>query len=142
MRRRRSELPKLERRAAALREELAEIEARIASLGEPVAAAPAPTPARSAAQPGTRTVSGAARRTRNGQPTIGEQIAEILAAHGGVMRPVEIAELLGKRLAREVNQNFQVQVSLTLARMVQQGRVAKVGRGQYSAKGAAVASMD
>jgi hypothetical protein len=135
LKRRQSLLPKLEKQAASLRAELDKIEAQIAALrgggapsGSPVAGAKA------SAAPG------AGRRTHRGQPTIGEQIVEILGARGGVLSPREIGDDLGRRLGREVNNNFLVQISLTLARLLKQGRVEKVGRGQYSAKGASVAS--
>jgi len=134
LRRRRSILPKLEKRATALRGELAKLEAQIATLRGGEAPAPPPAAPRSA-RPAT------GRRTRGGRPTIGEQIAELLAARRSVMSPREIGTELGKSLGREVNANFLVQISLTLARLVKQGRVEKVGRGQYSAKGAAVDSQ-
>ena len=136
LKRRRSEIPKLEKQAAKLRAELAGVLARIASLGGE-ASAPSQVSAKPAAAKGTP------RRTLNGKPTIGEQIAGILGENGTVMSPRDIAAILGKRLSREVNTNFLVQISLTLARLVKQGRVNKVGRGQYSTgSGAAVAAND
>ena len=137
LKRRRSELPKLEKQAAKLRAELSAVLARIASLGGEVAAA-SKSGSASAGAP-----TGRPRRTLNGKPTIGEQIAGILGENGSIMSPRDIAAVLGKRLSREVNTNFLVQISLTLARLVKQGRVNKVGRGQYSAgSGAAVAAND
>ena len=141
LKRRRSEIPKLEKQAEKLRAELAGVLARIASLGgeasAPSQVSTRPVAAKSAAAKGTP------RRTLNGKPTIGEQIAGILGENGTVMSPRDIATVLGKRLSREVNTNFLVQISLTLARLVKQGRVNKVGRGQYSAgSGAAVAAND
>jgi hypothetical protein len=141
LKRRRSELPKLEKQAAKLRAELAAVLARMASLGGEVPAA-GHAPAKPAAVK-SGSLKGAPRRTLNGKPTIGEQIAGILGESGTVMSPRDIAGVLGKRLSREVNTNFLVQISLTLARLVKQGRVNKVGRGQYSAgSGAAVAAND
>jgi len=142
LKRRRSELPRLEKQAAALRAELAAVLARIASLGgaagsTPDAAVPAPKRGKKPA------AAGGGRRTLNGKPTIGEHIVEILGASGSVLSPREIGDALGKRLSREVNTSFLVQISLTLARLVKQGRVNKVGRGQYSAaSGASLATND
>ena len=142
--RRRSELPKLEKKASQLRTELASVLARIASLGgaagsAPDAAVPAPKRGKKPAAAGV----GPGRRTLNGKPTIGEHIVEILGASGSVLSPREIGDALGKRLSREVNTSFLVQISLTLARLVKQGRVNKVGRGQYSAaSGASLATND
>jgi hypothetical protein len=142
LKRRQSLLPKLEKQAASLRAELDKVEAQIAVLrggGAPIAA-PAAAARASASAAKASTSSGAGRRTHRGQPTIGEQIVEILGARGGVLSPREIGDDLGRRLSREVNNNFLVQISLTLARLLKQGRVEKVGRGQYSAKGASVAA--
>ena len=139
LRRRQSELPKLEKLAAKLRSELAEVLARIESLSEasPVVIASQPAPASVPATP-----KSSPRRTLKGQPTIGEQVVEILAARAGAMSPKEIADTLGARLSREVSSNFLVQISLTLARLVKQGRVNKIGRGQYAAAGASSAPND
>ncbi|MEY4117969.1 MAG: hypothetical protein RLZZ116_1297 [Planctomycetota bacterium] len=142
LKRRRSEIPRLEKQAAALRAELAAVLARIASLGG--AASAAPDPANPASKRGKKpAAAGGGRRTLNGKPTIGEHIVEILGASGSVLSPREIGDALGKRLSREVNTSFLVQISLTLARLVKQGRVNKVGRGQYSAaSGASLATND
>ena len=142
LKRRRSELPRLEKQASALRAELAAVLAQIASLGGgATSASESAAPARTRAK---KTPSaGGGRRTLNGKPTIGEHIVEILGASGSVLSPREIGDALGKRLSREVNASFLVQISLTLARLVKQGRVNKVGRGQYSAaSGASVAAND
>jgi len=140
LKRRQSELPKLQKQAATLRAELAEVLARIASLGGD---APSPSQALAGAASAKSVARGAPRRRLNGKPTIGEQIVEIVGGSSAVMSPRDIAAALGKRLAREVTTNFLVQISLTLARLVKQGRVKKVGRGQYAAgSGAAVASND
>lgn len=129
LRRRRSELPRLERKAAQLRSELASIEARISALGgNGVVVSGAARPHTRAARP----ARAASRRMRNGQPTIGEQIVDIASQRGGVVSPREFADELGTRLSRQVNTNFLVQISLTLARLVKQGRIRKVGRGQYT----------
>jgi len=141
LKRRRSALPKLEKQAEKLRAELAGVLARIASLGGGATAPSQASASPAAAKPAA--VKGSPRRTLNGKPTIGEHIAGILRESGTVMSPRDIAGVLGKRLSREVNTNFLVQISLTLARLVKQGRVNKVGRGQYSAgSGAAVAAND
>lgn len=140
--RRRSELPKLEKKASQLRVELASVLAQIASLGG--TAGSAPDAAVPAAKRGKKpAAAGGGRRTLNGKPTIGEHIVEILGVSGSVLSPREIGDALGKRLSREVNTSFLVQISLTLARLVKQGRVNKVGRGQYSAaSGASLATND
>lgn len=138
LKRRQSLLPKLERQAASLRADLAKVEAQIAVLrgGGAIKAAPVAAARASA----TSAPRGSGRRTHRGQPTIGEQIVEILGARGGVLSPRQIGDDLGARLGRAVNNSFLVQISLTLARLLKQGRVEKVGRGQYSAKGASVAA--
>lgn len=139
LKRRQSELPKLEKAATKLRAELAAVEARIASLVGPTTA-PKVESAKPARAPSAR--ASAPRKTLKGQPTIGEHIVEILSTQTGALSPKEIGDILGRRLSREVNTNFLVQISLTLARLVKQGRVNKIGRGQYSASGASVASND
>ncbi|MGA1225338.1 MAG: hypothetical protein ACO31E_12330 [Phycisphaerales bacterium] len=137
LKRRQSEVPKLERQAAKLRAELAKVEARIASLsaqfGSVASAARAGASKRSSEPSSAKP---RARSMRNGQPTIGERLVEILEEAGGVMSPRDLAGVLAPRLGREINQNFLVQISLTLARLVKQGRIVKSGRGQYHAKGA------
>ncbi len=145
LKRRRSGLPKLEKKASQLRAELAAVLAQIASLGGAAGSAPdaaVPAPKRGK-KPAAAAAAGPGRRTLNGKPTIGEHIVEILGVSGSVLSPREIGDALGKRLSREVNTNFLVQISLTLARLVKQGRVNKVGRGQYSAaSGASLATND
>lgn len=141
LKRRQSEVPKLERQAAKLRAELAKVEARIASLSEQfgsVASAARAGASKPSSRPSSKPSSAKprARSMRNGQPTIGERLVEILEGAGGVMSPRDLAGVLAPRLGREINQNFLVQISLTLARLVKQGRIVKSGRGQYHAKGA------
>ena len=58
------------------------------------------------------------------------------------MSPNELAPILGKRLSRKITDNFRVQTSLTLARLVKQGRVSKLGRAQYVARGVTIANID
>jgi len=90
----------------------------------------------------TKSSSSSAPRLRNGQPTIGEHLVEILRARAEAMSPNELAPILGKRLSREVTDNFRVQISLTLARLIKQGRVSKLGRAQYVARGVTIANID
>ena len=137
LKRRRSELPKLEARAKALRDELASVEARIAMLsGEAPAARPAapksPKPAKPAraAKPAT---GGAPRRRRAGQPTLADRIISLLSEATSPRSPREIAAALAPALGREVSQSFLVQISLTLRRLVNAGQVAQPARAQYAA---------
>lgn len=129
LRRRQSELPKLEKQAAGLRVQLAEVERRIADLSAQLGIHSAAKPSRASTRKSGPAPS--PRAMRNGQPTIGAQIAETLSERGGVLSPRDLAGILAPRLGREVTTNFLVQISLTLARLVKQGRVQKVGRGQY-----------
>lgn len=136
LKRRRSELPKLEKQAAALRAQLADVEARIAALSGGSAAAASimlKVPAKKADSP-------RAPRRRHGQPTLAEQIVSVLQSTGAVMSPSEIGTAVQKQFAREVKPSFNVQVSSTLRTLVDDGAVAQVERAQYAAKGAAVAS--
>ncbi|MEY4821844.1 MAG: hypothetical protein RLY72_1496 [Planctomycetota bacterium] len=153
LRRRRSQLPKLMKKAAKLQAALAKVMASIASLGGATggldvrsAAASVSALAKSQAisRVGARTKSSSssAPRLRNGQPTIGEHLVEILRARAEAMSPNELAPILGKRLSREVTDNFRVQISLTLARLIKQGRVSKLGRAQYVARGVTIANID
>jgi hypothetical protein len=131
LRRRQSELPKLEKQAAALRAQLAVVERRIAELSAQLGIASAAKQSRPS--PRALATASSPRARRNGQPTIGAQITETLSERGGVLSPRDLAGILAPRLGREVTTNFLVQISLTLARLVKQGRVEKVGRGQYRA---------
>jgi hypothetical protein len=90
----------------------------------------------------TKSSSSSAPRLRNGQPTIGEHLVEILRARADAMSPNELAPILGKRLSRNITDNFRVQINLTLARLVKQGRVSKLGRAQYVARGVTIANID
>ena len=58
------------------------------------------------------------------------------------MSPNELAPILGKRLSRKITDNFRVQINLTLARLMKQGRVSKLGRAQYVARGVTIANID
>ena len=173
LRRRRSQLPKLMKKAAKLQAALAKVMASIASLGgatggldvrsaaasvsaraNSLANSPAISRAKSQAisransqaisRVGARTKSSSssAPRLRNGQPTIGEHLVEILRARADAMSPNELAPILGKRLSRKITDNFRVQINLTLARLMKQGRVSKLGRAQYVARGATIANID
>lgn len=169
LRRRRSQLPKLMKKAAKLQAALAKVMASIASLGGAtggldVRSAAASVSARAISRAKSQAISRAnsqaisransqiwartksssssAPRLRNGQPTIGEHLVEILRARAEAMSPNELAPILGKRLSREVTDNFRVQISLTLARLMKQGRVSKLGRAQYVARGVTIANID
>ena len=169
LRRRRSQLPKLMKKAAKLQAALAKVMASIASLGGAtggldVRSAAASVSARANSLANSQAISRAnsqaisransqiwaraksssssAPRLRNGQPTIGEHLVEILRARADAMSPNELAPILGKRLSRKITDNFRVQISLTLARLVKQGRVSKLGRAQYVARGVTIANID
>lgn len=165
LRRRRSQLPKLMKKAAKLQAALAKVMASIASLGGATggldvrsAAASVSARANSLANSQaisransqaisrvgarTKSSSSSAPRLRNGQPTIGEHLVEILRARADAMSPNELAPILGKRLSRKITDNFRVQINLTLARLMKQGRVSKLGRAQYVARGATIANID
>ena len=143
LKRRQSELPKLVKQAAALREQLAAIEARISSMNAEFGIRATGSSSAGTAKPRGSTASMARHSSPKGTPTIGEHVVAILSSSGSVLSPRDIARSLAPKLAREVTTNFLVQISLTLARLVKQGRVKKVGRGQYAAgSGAAVASND
>lgn len=153
LRRRRSQLPKLMKKAAKLQAALAKVMASIASLGGAtggldVRSAAASVSARANSQAisrvgaRTKSSSSSAPRLRNGQPTIGEHLVEILRARADAMSPNELAPILGKRLSRNITDNFRVQINLTLARLVKQGRVSKLGRAQYVARGVTIANID
>ena len=173
LRRRRSQLPKLMKKAAKLQAALAKVMASIASLGGATggldvrsAAASVSARANSLANSQaisransqaisransqaisrvgarTKSSSSSAPRLRNGQPTIGEHLVEILRARADAMSPNELGPILGKRLSRKITDNFRVQISLTLARLVKQGRVSKLGRAQYVARGVTIANID
>lgn len=141
LRRRRSEIPRLEAEAVRLRAALGAIEERIAFL-ERVGGGAAPAVAGAAgkasrasiARSGGKAGASARSRTkRDGQPTLGERIASLLEERKGVLSPREIAEAMGAQLGREVNQSLLVHVSLTLRKLVNQGRIRQPGRGQYAA---------
>ena len=173
LRRRRSQLPKLMKKAAKLQAALAKVMASIASLGgatggldvrsaaasvsaranslaNSLANSPAISRAKSQAisransqiWARAKSSSSSAPRLRNGQPTIGEHLVEILRARADAMSPNELAPILGKRLSRKITDNFRVQINLTLARLMKQGRVSKLGRAQYVARGATIANID
>lgn len=128
LRRRRSELPKLEKRAAALRAELASVEARIAALSGSAAPA-APSPRSGAKRAAT---AGGMRAERGGKPTLAANIVAFLGEKGGAVARGEIVEEMAKRLGREANASLSVQVSATLRKLVDLGDVAQAGRGQYA----------
>lgn len=136
--RRRSEIPRLEAEAVRLRAALGAIEERIAFL-ERVGGGAAPARARAAKSPTSprsgpnRGASTKPRKPRKGEPTLGERIVGLLEDRRSVLSPREIAEAMGAQLGREVNQSLLVHVSLTLRKLVNQGRIRQPGRGQYGA---------
>ncbi|MEY2807271.1 MAG: hypothetical protein RIR65_1688, partial [Planctomycetota bacterium] len=83
--RRRSELPKLERRRAELRAALSEVESRIAMLGgAPHVGVGVGVGAGDPAKRGGSTrAAGAPRRQRQGAPTLGARLVAFLTAHPG-----------------------------------------------------------
>ena len=148
IRRRKFELPKLERQASKLRLELANIEARIAQLGGTLGGAlggghlrSVGRPARHARQerPARPAPTGTPRR-RGGKPTLAEHIVALLATRDHTLSPRDIAQTLGKQFAREVNASFLVQISLTLRKLVNSGTIVQVGRAQYAAKESPIAT--
>ncbi|MFM7051504.1 MAG: hypothetical protein ACKOYN_05135 [Planctomycetota bacterium] len=134
LKRRRSELPRLEKAARELRARLAEVEARIASLGgESAGAAPG--------------AGGSARAagflaTRGGKPTLALQILEQLRGAAGPLARGQIVSSAARGLGREVTTGFSVQVSATLRKLVNAGEAEQAGRGMYAAKGMAHASAE
>ena len=144
LKRRQSEIPKLEAHARALRAELAAIEARIATLsGAAAAATPAKSPkpakamkvmkAMKAMKPANPAKPGAPRKRRDGQPTLAERILSLLGGSASPRSPREIAAALAPALGREVSQSLLVQISLTLRRLVNAGQIAQPARAQYAA---------
>ena len=144
LKRRQSEIPKLEAHARALRAELAAIEARIATLsGAAAAANPAKSPkpakamkvmkAMKAMKPANPAKPGAPRKRRDGQPTLAERILSLLGGSASPRSPREIAAALAPALGREVSQSLLVQISLTLRRLVNAGQIAQPARAQYAA---------
>ncbi len=150
LKRRQSEIPKLEAHARALRAELAAIEARIATLsGAAAAANPAksPKPAKAVkamkamkamkpmkpVKPANPAKPGAPRKRRDGQPTLAERILSLLGGSASPRSPREIAAALAPALGREVSQSLLVQISLTLRRLVNAGQIAQPARAQYAA---------
>jgi len=138
LKRRQSEIPKLEAHARALRAELAAIEARIATLSGTAAAAK-PAKVMKAAKPVNPakrvnpTKPGAPRKRRDGQPTLAERILSLLGGSASPRSPREIAAALAPALGREVSQSLLVQISLTLRRLVNAGQIAQPARAQYAA---------
>lgn len=141
LKRRQSEIPKLEAHARALRAELAAIEARIATLsGAAAAANPAKSPKPAKAmkpmkpvKPANPAKPGAPRKRRDGQPTLAERILSLLGGSASPRSPREIAAALAPALGREVSQSLLVQISLTLRRLVNAGQIAQPARAQYAA---------
>jgi hypothetical protein len=135
LKRRQSEIPKLEAHARALRAELAAIEARIATLsGAAAAANPAKSPKPAKAMKVMKAAKpGAPRKRRDGQPTLAERILSLLGGSASPRSPREIAAALAPALGREVSQSLLVQISLTLRRLVNAGQIAQPARAQYAA---------
>ncbi|MFM7260964.1 MAG: hypothetical protein ACKO3W_10215 [bacterium] len=146
--RRRAELPKLERRSAELRRELADVEARMAALGaaigsghkdrRDVASTSSRLGSRTAGRSGTSKPArqpNAPRRERKGAPTLGARLLAYLAAHPGIHPPGALAETIAAETGRECSQSFIVSTNAALRKLIVDGVVEKVGRGQYRAKG-------
>jgi hypothetical protein len=159
--RRRSELPKLERRAAELRKSLAalnkslaaqqkalnEVEARMAELGVPAsegASSGASSTGRVGRARDARAAGGtrAPRRERKGAPTLGARLLAYLHAHPGIHAPGALAETIAADMGRECSQSFIVSTNATLRKLIIDGGVEKVGRGQYRAKGSSDAAAN
>jgi hypothetical protein len=136
--RRRSELPRLEQQAAALRGQLAALESRIALLSGDAAPAPARLAAKAAAPRGGTEGKRGPRARRDGRPTLGVLIAQILGESRDALALRDIAERAAKALGRAVNPSFLVQTSQTLRKLVVRGAAAQPSRGMY-ARGAGVA---
>jgi len=130
--RRRSELPKLERRAAELRKALAEVEAQMAVLGV--------TQTGGISSAGRAVPARANRRERKGAPTLGARLLAYLNAHPGIHPPGALAETIASEMDRECSQSFIVSTNAALRQLILDGEVEKVGRGQYRAKGSADAA--
>jgi hypothetical protein len=139
LKRRQSEIPKLEARAKALRNELAAVEARIATLSGAVAARPTaakPTKPGKSANPAKSPSARFLRKRRDGQPTLAERIVALLSGGGAPRSPRDIAEAIAPAIGREVNQSFLVQISLTLRKLVNAGHISQPARAQYAAASA------
>ena len=117
------------------------VEARIAGLDAIGAASGRASSRKSAAAKGPRPAAsragGGLRARRNGQPTLAERIVALLADGAAPRSPREIAAALAASLGRPVNQSFLVQISLTLRKLVNAGRVSQPARAQYAAAPAA-----
>ncbi|MFM1822583.1 MAG: hypothetical protein RI967_849, partial [Planctomycetota bacterium] len=142
LRRRRRELPKLEKRAAALRADLAAVERRIAELGgaagSAVAAAPSPrAKGRRASGAGRGRAASRGGAAGGGRVTLGSRIAAFLGGRAEVASPKEIAGAMAAELGREMTSSFYVQTNLALRKLCESGAVEQVGRAQYRATGAA-----
>ena len=139
--RRRSELPKLERRRAELRTALSEVESRIAMLGgAPHVGAGAGVGVGVAAgdpakRGGSTRAAGAPRRQRQGAPTLGARLVAFLTAHPGTHQPGTLAETIDAEMGRACTQSFIVSTNAALRKLIGDGAVEKVSRGQYRAKG-------
>jgi hypothetical protein len=141
LKRRRSELPRLEKRAAALRAELAEIEARIAGLGGSdavVAVAAAGSRARGRSRTSKPRTGG--RSAPGGRVTLGSRIQAYLGARGDIASPKDIAGAMAAELGRDMTPSFYVQTNLALRKLCESGAVVQVGRAQYRAGDAASAA--
>ena len=144
--RRRREVPELERRAGALREELARVLARIVELTGRAAAPsiPAARPARIpvAAREMAKSALPSKPRRRGGKPTVAENIQSVLRDAGAVRSLRDIVDATARLAGRDVNTSYGVQVSATMRRLVDAGVVRQAGRGQYQWSGAASRAAD
>ncbi|PRH77646.1 hypothetical protein C6N75_19070 [Streptomyces solincola] len=119
----RAELPRLEQRKADLEQDLAAVSARLDAVRTALGA----LQALSAALPAPRKPLEVPHEWPGG---LTEQVAAILAAHGGEpMRARDVAALLG----RDTSNNAINTVRGTLDRLVATSRAHRAGRGLYQA---------
>ncbi|MCK8678786.1 hypothetical protein [Streptomyces lichenis] len=131
----REELPRLEQRKADLERDLAAVSSRLdavrTALGALQALTASASPAAPRATPAHQAAIGGADAGPAGWPGgLTEQVAAILAAHGGAaMRARDVAALLG----RDTSNNAINTVRGTLDRLVATSRAHRAGRGLYQA---------
>lgn len=139
LKRRRSELPRLEKAARELRTRLAEVEARIAALGGAVQAAATAEAPRSA---GDAAHAAGFRAVRGGKPTMAAHILGHLRGAGGAQSRGQILSAMASATGRGMSPSLSVQVSAILRKLVNAGEARQVGRGLYAAKDAVHASAE
>ncbi len=136
----RKALAALHKSLATQQKALNDVEARMAELGAPASEeASSAGRARDAASAGG---SRAPRRQRKGAPTLGARLLAYLHAHPGIHPPGALAETIATETGRECSQSFIVSTNAALRKLILDGGVEKVGRGQYRAKGSADAAAN